>query len=208
MEREDRHLGMRAFAAREWKAAFDRLSSADANGSFEPAELARLGHAAFLIGKHDRAAASWTLAHNGFVERGESLRAARLGFWLSLTLLLDGKFAQSSGWLSRTQRLLGEMTQVCPEQGLMLLLDGLFSMGKGDAEKASQCFDQAVSTARAFGDPDLMAMGVLGRGQASIQLGHVDEGLALLDEAMVTVTAGDVSPMTAGIVYCAVILTC
>ena len=208
MERDDRELGMRAFAVREWKAAFDHLSRAEGNGPLEPVELEQLGHAAYLIGKPERAATSWTLAHNGFVDRGEPRRAGRLGFWLSLTLLLDGKAAQSSGWLARTQRLLGETTQACPEQGLMLTLDGLFSMGKGDGETAGKCFDQAVSMGRAFGDPDLMALAVLGRGQASIQAGHADEGLALLDEAMVTVTAGEVSPMTAGIVYCAVILTC
>lgn len=208
MELKNRELGAQAFAARQWKVAFDHLSSAAGQGSLDPVELERLGHAAFLIGKLERAAASWTAAQNGFAERGEWRRAARLGFWLSLSLLLDGKVAQSSGWLARTQRLLGDTTQACPEQGLMLLLDGLFSMGKGDGEKASRCFDQAVAMARAFGDPDLMAMGVLSRGQVSIQMGQADQGLALLDEAMVTVTVGDVSPMAAGIVYCAVILTC
>jgi DNA-binding CsgD family transcriptional regulator len=208
MEGDYRELGTRAFAAREWRVAFDRLSRAQSDGTLDPAELERLGDAAYLIGKPEQAAASWTLAHNGYLASGESSRAGRLGFWLSLTLLLDGKVAQSRGWLARTQRLLGEMTQACPEQGLMLLLEGLFSMGKGDGEMAAQCFDQAVSMARGFGDPELMALSVLGRGQASIQMGHADEGLALLDEAMVAVTAGDVSPITAGIVYCAVILTC
>ena len=208
MDGDYRELGTRAFAAREWRVAFDRLSRAQSDGTLDPAELERLGDAAYLIGKPEQAAASWTLAHNGYLASGASSRAGRLGFWLSLTLLLDGKVAQSRGWLARTQRLLGEMTQACPEQGLMLLLEGLFSMGKGDGEKAAQCFDQAVSMARGFGDPELMALSVLGRGQASIQMGHADEGLPLLDEAMVAVTAGDVSPITAGIVYCAVILTC
>ena len=205
---EHRELGTRAFAARQWKVAFEHLSRADAAGWLEPAGLERLGHAAFLIGNHERATASWTLAHSRFIERGESLRAGRLGFWLGLTLLLDGKVSQSNGWLARTQRLLGETAQACPERGLMLALDGLFSMGKGDLDKATRCFDQAVSMARALGDADLLAMSVLGRGQVWIQTGHADAGLALLDEAMVTVTAGDVSAMTAGIVYCAVILTC
>ncbi len=204
----DRDLGARAFAARKWKAAFEHLSRACGEGRLEPAELERLGHAAYLIGEHERAAVSWTLAHNGFAERGEPARAGRVGFWLSLTLLLDGKVAQSSGWLARTERLLGETAPACPERGLIQLLHGLFSMGKGDGAEAGRCFDQAVSTARAFADPDVMAMGVLGRGQAAIQMGDADEGIALLDEAMVTVTAGDVSAMTAGIVYCAVIMTC
>jgi DNA-binding CsgD family transcriptional regulator len=208
MERDDRQLGTRAFAAREWKVAFDRLSRARNDATLEPAELERLGDAAYLIGKPEQAAASWTLAYNGYLARGEPTRAARLGFWQSLTLLLDGKIAQSRGWLARTQRLLGEKTQACLEQGLLLLMEGLFSMGNGDAEKATRYFDQAVSMARAFGDAELMAMSVLGRGQATIQTGHADEGLALLDEAMVAVTAGDVPPIAAGIVYCAVILTC
>ena len=208
MEGNYRELGTRAFAARKWRVAFDRLSRAQSDGTLDPAELERLGDAAYLIGKPEQAAASWTLAHNGYLASGASSRAGRIGFWLSLTLLLDGKVAQSRGWLARTQRLLGEMTQACPEQGFLLLLEGLFSMGKGDGEKAAQCFDQAVSMARGFGDPELMALSVLGRGQASIQMGHADEGLALLDEAMVAVTAGDVSPITAGIVYCGVILTC
>lgn len=78
MEREDRELGARAFAAQRWQAAFEHLSRCP---SLEPAELERQGQAAYLIGKHERATASWTLAHSGFVERGETLRAARLGFW-------------------------------------------------------------------------------------------------------------------------------
>jgi DNA-binding CsgD family transcriptional regulator len=205
MERDHRELGTRAFAERKWKAAFEHLSKA--RSSLEPAELERLGHAAYLIGKQEQAAASWTLAHNRFVERGETPRAARPGFWLSLTLLLDGKVAQSSGWLARTQRLLDQAAP-CAEHGFMRALEGLFSMGKGDGEGASQCFDQALSIGRTFGDPDLLAMSLLGRGQGAILRGHADEGLALLDEAMVAVTAGGASPMTTGIVYCAVILTC
>lgn len=39
MEGEDRKLGTRAFAAREWKVAFEHLSRADSDGSHEPAEL-------------------------------------------------------------------------------------------------------------------------------------------------------------------------
>ena len=41
-----------------------------------------------------------------------------------------------------------------------------------------------------------------------LRAGRVDEGLALLDEAMVLVAGGTLSPITTGMVYCAVILAC
>ncbi len=53
-----------------------------------------------------------------------------------------------------------------------------------------------------------MALAQLGQGQALLMLGDPAAGLALLDEAMVAVTAGEVSPVASGVVYCSVIGTC
>ncbi|MDP9021779.1 MAG: DNA-binding response regulator, partial [Actinomycetota bacterium] len=78
----------------------------------------------------------------------------------------------------------------------------------GDAAGAYVTFGQVAKIADGFDDPDLVALGLLGRGQALVRMGDGSEGAALLDEAMVAVTAGAVSPVVAGIVYCAVILAC
>jgi len=48
----------------------------------------------------------------------------------------------------------------------------------------------------------------LGRGQSLILQGRITEGMALLDEVMVAVTADEVSPILAGIAYCQVIALC
>ncbi len=200
--------GRHAFAGREWRAAFDQLAQADRESALSAADLERLGNAAYLAGKDDEAIAAWTRAHNAFVEQGECLRAARLGFWLSLCLMLSGNGAQSGGWLSRTQRLLSERQGECAEHGLMLVISGLFSMFKGDGAKACSQFEQATSLGKRFADPDLLAVSVLSHGQALIQMQRIDEGAALLDEAMIAVTSGQVTPIMAGIIYCAVILTC
>jgi len=88
------------------------------------------------------------------------------------------------------------------------IVDGIMAMVGGDADRAAATLGDAVDLGQRFGEPDLLAMALLGLGQAQIQLGRTAEGASALDEAMVFVTGGEVSPIVAGIVYCAVILTC
>ena len=200
--------GQRAFDAREWKQAFESWSTADERGALSPAHLARLGSAAFLLGRDGDAVESWTRAFHGFMQQNDRRGAARVGFWLSLSDLLEGQISQSSGWLSRTRRLIDDHDSDCAEYGLALVVSGLFALRKGKAEQASSLFAQAARLGECCRDSDLLAVGLVGHGQALVELGRAGDGVVLLDEAMVVVTAGEVTPPLAGIVYCAVVLTC
>jgi ATP/maltotriose-dependent transcriptional regulator MalT len=53
-----------------------------------------------------------------------------------------------------------------------------------------------------------MTMALQGQGRALIRQGDVSGGLTLLDEAMIAVMAGEVSPLNAGGVYCSVLEAC
>jgi DNA-binding CsgD family transcriptional regulator len=81
-------------------------------------------------------------------------------------------------------------------------------MFAGDDPTFHTTFDQAARIGERFGDPQLVAFGRLGVGEALIRSGQTAQGFALLDEVMVSVTAGEVSPIGVGIVYCAVIEQC
>jgi DNA-binding CsgD family transcriptional regulator len=199
--------GREAFARQTWREAYAQLSAADREQPLGPADLERLATAAYLVGEEAHAFTIWTRAHHQLIDQGNVERAARWGFWLSLSLLLSGEMARSSGWLARSQRLLKDRT-ACVEQGYGLIVTGLLAMGKGSAESADASFEQALELAEQFSDPDLLALALLCRGQSLIQSRQSAEGVARLDEAMVAVTSGDVSPVLAGIIYCAVILTC
>ena len=47
-----------------------------------------------------------------------------------------------------------------------------------------------------------------GQGRVLVRTGKVADGLALFDEVMVGVTAGEASPIVVGDVYCSVISAC
>ena len=95
-----------------------------------------------------------------------------------------------------------------PDHGFLFIPEGLAAFYAGDGERAAAAFERAAEFARAFRDADLIALAELGLGQSKIMLGEPDAGLAQLDEVMVAVTAGEVSPIPSGIVYCAMLQSC
>jgi tetratricopeptide (TPR) repeat protein len=138
----------------------------------------------------------------------DSARAARCAFWLALGLLFGGELGRAGGWLARARRLLDDGQHDCVEQGYLLVPIALHSLAEGEAAAGFATFGQAAKIAQRFDDPDLVTLARLGRGQALIQLGETAEGVALLDEVMVGLTADEVSPLVAGIASCAAIEAC
>jgi hypothetical protein len=200
--------GRKAFARSSWREAYDELSAADNQSGLAPEPLDELAIAAYLIGRETDATTFWTRAHHAFIDAGRPRRAARCGFWLSVTALLRGEGAPGSGWLARAQRLLDDIDDECVEGGLLLILRGVTTLFRGDAASAAGTFEHACDLATRLADTDLLALALLGRGQAAIELNDAAAAVDLFDEAMVAVTAGEVSPIIAGVVYCAVILAC
>jgi DNA-binding CsgD family transcriptional regulator len=206
---DQRTAGREAITAREWLRAHEALSAADREGGLSPDDVVSLALAAHLTGHDHDYHRALERAVRLFQDEGDRRRAARAAFWLALDLFQHGEPSRGGGWLSRAHRLLAEDGDVpCAEQGLLLAPAGLQALYSGDPAGAAEVFARVVEAGRCFRDADVTALGVLGSGQAMVARGRREAGLALLDEAMVAVTADDVSPVTVGIVYCAVIETC
>jgi len=200
--------GRESFQRKQWGSAFAELTAADLDEPLGPEDLERLGVAAALIGKDEESDDLSTRAHHEFLRLGNPARAARAAFWLGMSLFNRGEMSRAGGWLARAKRVLDEAQQDCVEHGFLLVPMALQTMDQGDAQSAYAIFEQAGKMAERFGDPDLLTMSRLGRGQALVLLGETAEGAAWLDEVMVTITTEDLSPIVTGIAYCAVIDAC
>jgi DNA-binding CsgD family transcriptional regulator len=199
--------GLAAAAARRWRDAFTALEAADAEASLGDDHLETLALAAYLTGREDTSTVLWARAHRAALEAGDRRRAARHAFLIGSGLVFRGEIAPALGWFARGGRVL-EGCADCAEHHWFRTLNGLVQMFGGDPDGARPTFRDCASAALRFGDEELATMARLGDGMCQVLLGDIRAGLAVLDEAMVAVTAGLVSPVYAGMTYCTVIGAC
>ena len=196
----------RTAAARgAWSVALAGFREVDSTSPLGFDDLERAGFAAQLTGHDEEAVELWGRAYHEAIRRGDVAAAARRAFWLGMMLAQRGEVARGGGWLGRAGRLVEEHGLDTVERGYLLVPQGLQRLDQGDPAAAFESFAEAARIAERFDDPDLGALGRLGRGRALIDQTHIERGVALLDEAMLAVTSGEVSPIVVGVVYCAAI---
>lgn len=197
----------RVFFEREaWADAFEALSTADHERPLGAADLERLATSAYLIGRDDDFTDALDRAQGAHRDAGEVGPAARCGFWAGFDLMLRGETARATGRLARARRLVQDFD--CVERGYLSLPEVEERLGAGDVEAALEVAARIGEIADRFDDPDLVACARHVEGRAALEDGRVREGLALLDEAMVAVASGELSPVMTGLIYCSVISAC
>ena len=200
--------GREAYAKRAWLDAFEALSRADARSPLEAGELELLANSAALLGRRDDHLALLERLHRAHLDAGASEPAAKAAVLLGMNLAMGGDVGPAMGWFGRAERLVQEPADESVVAGYLLLPVALQRLSAGDAEGAYDAGSRAAEIASTFQEHDLFATATNFAGSALIKQGQVEDGLRLLDEAMVAVTAGEVTPFFAGIVYCGVIACC
>jgi tetratricopeptide (TPR) repeat protein len=186
----------------------EAFARADEEAPLEAEDLELWTTALLMLGRDDHAIEVLERAHHRYVERGESLRAVHAATWIGMNLAYRGAVGPASGWLGRAQRLLDNEPDETAERGYLLIPLVFRHEAAGEFEAAAAVAGQAAAIGERHGDLDLFAIALHAQGHMLARAGHVSDGLALLDEAMVTVTASELSPFVVGLVYCGVILAC
>jgi tetratricopeptide (TPR) repeat protein len=172
------------------------------------ADLELLATAAYLLGHVDECRQALQRAHRAYIAAGDVRRAARCLFWVVFTLLLEGNLAVAGGWLAKAGQMLDQEPRECAEQGLLPLPSVIQASIAGDYAQAEADATRAAQIGGRFGDADLFALAVHFQGRALLELGRLREGLALLDESMISVVTGEVWHPVAGNIYCSMIDAC
>jgi DNA-binding NarL/FixJ family response regulator len=204
---DDLHRAREAYERRDWVSAYRTLSDVEGT-DLEAGDFAALATTAYLLGQRNDCIQALQRAYQASLDHGEELTAVRFALWLATVLFEGGEPAIGSGWVARAQRRLEEVDGDVVERGYLLNLQGFSQIMKGRLAEAGALAPQVTGYGRRFHDPDLLAVGLNLEGRLAIYTGRVAEGLRTLEEAMVGVLAGEVSPLFSGQVYCSAIEAC
>ena len=196
--------GWRALESAQWPEAKElfeaSLADEDAPDSWEG-----LGLALWFLAQAPDGIAARERAFEGYAQAGRCDDAARMAAWISHQYMNSGRASAGRGWLARAERA----------------IDGAKG-GEGEgwvaverarhATTPEECAEHARKAMRIgrdvkADDLEVFALSLLGRTEVSA--GRLEEGMALLEEAMAAATAGRVRNVhTLAEAYCNLIIAC
>src|SRR5262245_28751017 len=196
-----------AYARRAWDDAYRLFSAVDRTAPLCREDLERYSWAAGLSGRDGELLRLLERAYQLLLEDDPPM-AARVGFWLGYRLTGLGELGQASGWFARVERLLEREGKPCAVAGYLRIPQALRQLAQNDCDAAFASAGEAARIGEEFAEADLVALARSLQGRARLRQGSIRQGLALLDEAMVTVRTDGDAPIVPAIVYCILIEGC
>ncbi|MGZ8512737.1 MAG: LuxR C-terminal-related transcriptional regulator [Candidatus Limnocylindria bacterium] len=198
--------GREALARRDWAQAYDSFGAAD-QGALTGADLEGRADAAWWLSKLPESLEIRRRAYAAFDAEGDDAAATAVAARLAIEHFIRGETSVGGGFLMKAHRHAADLPEG-RERGFLALIDGTVARFAGDLDGSIALIAEALRLGRTAGDPDLIAMAIHTEGLVLVDQGKVDEGLALLDEAMASIVAGEVDPYFTGIIYCDLIGAC
>jgi class 3 adenylate cyclase len=207
VDQDPLEAGREALRRHDWTGGYELLRRADESGELEPEDLLLLGEAAMWVGQMDMVGAYFERAYRGYLQEGQTLRAAFVATWIAHNQKNNLQMSVAGGWMSRAKRLL-DLEDEAAEHGYWALQKSLDELNAGNFAEALRLAKKAEELGSRFGDRNLEIRGLQRQGNALIAQGEVAEGKLLLDEASTAALAGELDPFSTLTVYCNTIGAC
>jgi ATP/maltotriose-dependent transcriptional regulator MalT len=203
---DERGRARLAADAERWAEAYERFDRLDPDG-LSPADWQRFADAAFWCCRTGDEVRLRQRAFAGFAAAGEPLAAAYAAWLLSVRLRLQGQHVTASGWLQRAERqLIGQAES--PIHGFVACGEAERAVIEGRPHDGLEHAALAVEVGQRFDEPRLVALALAWQGLCLLGLGDADGSGRCLDEAMVSVTSGELDDFFTGWIYCFTIGIC
>jgi DNA-binding CsgD family transcriptional regulator len=163
-------------------------------GRVPGADLEAEARALYLDRDFAAALAVWERAYAAYRSERDAVGAVRTARTLAgMHGQINGDLALMNGWLARATTLLVD-ARSSSEAGWVALNRGMF---EADRSRRDRLFAEAVEVGRRYGDANLQFTAFAYRGANLVHGDRIDEGMALLDEALAAVSGEDVDDVCA-----------
>ncbi|MDF2967171.1 MAG: LuxR family transcriptional regulator [Nocardioidaceae bacterium] len=200
-------LARQAHGAHDWATAAAHFDAVGAEG-LTAGDLAAYADALWWLGRVEDNLRVLAAACETYQADSRRAEAAWVATVLGIFHMGRGDEPQAMGWIGRAGRLLEGIPE-CPAHGLMMqVADVETSLQAGNPTAAVEAARRMQALGNRIGEPGLVLLGVNCEGRALIRAGNVVDGLALLDEAMVTALGSRLGPFVSGSLFCHTIASC
>ena len=200
-------LGRDAMDRHAWAEAVDVFAAADRDGGLAPADLERLGTAAWWAGQPDAATEALERAFAGYADAGQSSDAARVALALAYQAFRRQAVRSAAGG-SPGPSTCSSPSPDSPSHAQSRCLQALGALMANRITEGIELADRAMALAQALNDPDSNFMAMSFKGMAMVFSGDWQAGFALIDEAATAASSGQLDLRIASDIYCNTIAAC
>jgi DNA-binding CsgD family transcriptional regulator len=197
-----------AYARRAWADAFELFRRADEIAPLGIDDLERLMWSAGMLDRDSELFAACERLFNACAEAGRHDRAAHWAFFHAFRLFALREQGRATAWMQRAQQHAERFGGECAARGYLLLPVAMKHLATGDFAAAAENAAEALAVGERCREVDLAAFAKCLLGRAWVRQGKVDEGVGMLDAAMLVAVGGVLSPIITGLIYCNLIATC
>jgi class 3 adenylate cyclase len=199
---------MRAWSGHDWSTAYQNLKALLGSPQAEPEQLESLAESAWWLGEVDDTITARERAFSMYVDAHREVDAARVAIQVAENHAHRLESSEARGWMRRAARLLDGLRET-PELGQLRRLESVFAVGaEGGVDHALELAREVERIGKVTSNRDLEMLGIHDQGRFLVAGGDVDQGYNLMEEAMVSVVTGELTPFVTGRIYCNMIETC